>query len=150
MANSNRHVNEPLRHKYADSHHECELWPILREHNVRLYMPLWGQIVPAGACYRTVAAAHTHHIFTNPRWDLVTNIIRLSAVVHSWCHEHLDESRVLCLYVKWQKGELDVAKLDEIRRASTLGFVELATFADEFAWIEPYRVKLLKAMRKAA
>lgn len=58
-----------------------------------------------------------HHIFhVGQRYDLVSNLIAISRSVHQWGHlQHPVDFRVLCLWKKWKKGELN---LDEVRLAS--------------------------------
>ena len=86
---------------------------------------------------------HTHHIFhRGGRHDLWSNLVNVSAALHpTWMHETCPiDARVLCLFVKWQKGELD---LDELNRAA--GAVRpdaqpvlawLSTAAPQYAWAQ--------------
>lgn len=147
MANSNKHVNEPLRRQYAIENAYCELWPLLYRHNVVVESQTALGKVPAQYLEGKQYATETHHIFTNPRLDAVTNLIRLCGASHRWCHKHLDASRVCCLYVKWRKGELDVPEIDELRRRPLVGWLELLAFEGELAWVEPLRVELLKGVK---
>lgn len=61
-------------------------------------------------------SAEVNHIFSmGSRPDLWSNLITLSATVHRFFHANPIEGRILCLYRKLRKSELD---LGEIRIAS--------------------------------
>jgi hypothetical protein len=62
-------------------------------------------------------ASETHHIWggTSGRTDLKSNLIRLSKPAHDWCERFKFDGRIVCLWVKAEKGELDPA---EVRVAS--------------------------------
>jgi len=89
-----------------------------------------------------------HHLFTNPRRDLWSNFITLSAESHAWAHAHLDESRVLSLLVKLRKDELDLAEMNLCRGITREGhtlrdWVESLDFRGPKAWMLRYRDETL-------
>lgn len=102
LTNSRREEDGGLRARYAMAHKLCELTLWIPEFQVE-----GNSEVPAN---------ETNHIFSaGGRHDLKSNLIRLSWYRHRWFHERPADGRVCCLWVKHQKGELD---LDEIRKAS--------------------------------
>lgn len=103
--------NPILRVKYANENPQCEL---------HKHFP--GR-------FRGKNSHHTHHIFGGKqRWDLRSNLIRLSAYAHSAVHENPIEGRLWCLYAKMMKGEFD---LHEFRLASGMNL---------FGWLTQKKV----------
>ena len=102
-----------LRKKYAQQHKECQLSSLLFSH---------GHIRTAHA-----PAAHTHHIFGGvARVDNWSNLIRLSAEAHDWCHDHSDWGKVACLYQKIARSRLWLPEIEEACRThSVVGWLEM-------------------------
>lgn len=96
--NSHKHVNDPLRNEYSDTHGLDEIafeLGICLKDNLGFTPTFRGM---------EVKGTETNHIFTNPRWDLWSNLIRLSAPAHRWFHRNLDAGRALCLCAKARKA----------------------------------------------
>lgn len=56
-------------------------------------------------------ASDPHHIMGSRkgRHDLRSNLIAVSRRVHIWCHDFPGpDSRIVAIYAKWKKGEMDV------------------------------------------
>lgn len=92
-------------------------------------------------------AHHTHHVFGGNagRKDLLSNIIRLSADAHDWCHRFPSEGRMLAIWVKHKKGELD---LDEFRTCSgyyLAGWLTKNDIGNYPVWSREYLKELLEA-----
>lgn len=101
-----------LRKKYAAAHKQCQLSSLLFS---------FGEIPTAHA-----PAAHTHHIFGGvARVDNWSNLIRLSAEAHDWCHENGDRAKVACLYQKIALSRLWLPEIeDACRTNSIIGWLE--------------------------
>lgn len=58
-----------------------------------------------------------HHLMAGSgrRYDLITNLIHICREAHEYCHANPQDGRILCLWVKHQKGEID---LEEFKRCS--------------------------------
>ena len=98
---------ENLRSRYRRQNPECELssWLATQCPTLIHGTPAWQP-------------THTHHIFhLGGRLDVWSNLITVSAAQHPvWMHETCGiDARVLCLFIKLQKGELD---LNELNRAA--------------------------------
>lgn len=92
-------------------------------------------------------AHHTHHIFGGNagRKDLLSNIIRLSADAHDWCHRFPSQGRVLAIYVKHLKGEMD---LDEFKQCSGMhlaGWLHKNELESHSVWARKYLEELWEA-----
>lgn len=86
--NSRPGENLKLRVSYARAHVACELGWFLPDH------------------FRPGASAETHHIMTG-RYDLVSNLLRVSTPGHNWLEQFKSDGRIVALWVKHEKGELD-------------------------------------------
>lgn len=85
--------NIPLRSEYRDSNPACELTKYLRTHGIALGRD---------------DSCEVHHIIgVGRRVDVVPNLITLSRTVHAWAHQNLQDARIVCLWRKMTKGELD-------------------------------------------
>jgi len=95
---TNSHSGEDLlfRREYAEENLECEL----------------GRWFPNQ--FSREDSTECHHIMTGRR-DLRTNLLMVCRDAHAWCEEFKADGRVLALFVKHSKGELD---LQEFRLAS--------------------------------
>ena len=100
-----------LRKKYAAAHKQCQLSSLLFS---------FGEIPTAHA-----PAAHTHHIFGGvARVDNWSNLIRLSAEAHDWCHDDA-RSKVACLYQKIALSRLWLPEIeDACRTHRIIGWLE--------------------------
>lgn len=78
-----------------------------------------------------------NHIFSvGRRPDLVSNLIHLStAAHHEFFHAHLVDGRILSLWVKHHKGELDEA---EIKQASGMFIAGILMKPPTIDWVRPY------------
>lgn len=145
--NSNKHVNETLRGEYRESHPHDELafeLGITFKDNLG-FVPMWIEF--------KIPGVETNHLNTNPRWDLWSNLIKLSAPAHRWFHAHLNEGRILCLLAKAEKskrlGDSRDFNLDELAicRPNLAGWVESVELE---AFVEPYRNRLLELIAAKA
>lgn len=107
---TNRRVYEnlPLRRDYRENNPWCELSPLLK----------LGRHVPM---------AHIHHICGGRlgRWDLLTNLLSVSAEAHDWAEKHKTDGRILALYVKMQKGELDQQEFHKVTGLYLEGWLDV-------------------------
>ena len=131
MANSNKHVNEPLRHKYLNENPECELCPVLRRGGAVVVH--FGQEGPNGRIAkvgpRNNVATEVDHIFGGTlRHDLWSNFMAVCRSCHEWKHEVLSIGRVVELYVKWRKFEWNVEELNVACRQSVEAWIERQDF----------------------
>lgn len=127
--------NLTLRARYSRGNPSCEIV-------VWLY-DVFAEIAEAEGW--TGQAEETHHIYggTSGRNDLVSNIIRLSKRAHDWCGKNMVDGRIVCLWIKHQKHELDP---EEVRTASGKflpGILAGATV--RFKFVEPLLAELRAA-----
>lgn len=124
-SNSRKNENKELVAEYRDQFPLCELHRFSE--------------VPGGRFGEEI-----NHIFSQrKRWDLRSNIIHLSAAAHRWFHQWPIDGRVMCLWVKWQKNELDNS---EIRQASGMYLAGwLGSKEPTLDWVLPYRTELMRA-----
>ena len=66
-----------------------------------------------------------HHILTNCRADIVTNLICVRRQIHDWAERFTIDGRVLSLCVKWRKGELDTAAIEALTGVPFLGWFDV-------------------------
>lgn len=94
--------NRDLRAEYAAANPTCELTELLKRIGVSV------------ARYELGLPDQVHHIVgrTHGTYDVVSNLITVSAAVHAWIHDNQRQGRVLCLWLKAKKGELDAAELN--------------------------------------
>lgn len=115
-----------LRAEYARSHPFCEL----------------GEWLPK--FFPCSNANETHHIFSiRRRPDLTSNLLRLSCESHRLCEQYKNDMRVVCIWVKHMKSELDQ---EEFKTAS--GFYLpgwLAKTTTRIDWVQPYLEQLREA-----
>lgn len=100
LTNSRPLEDRALRDHYRDQFSECEIGRWLRKHGID---------VDDYGC-------EVHHIFSiGRRPDLWSNLITLSRDSHRWVHNNPVDGRIVALWVKATKLELD---LEEFRTAS--------------------------------
>ena len=82
-------IRDPrLLAEYAEDVFSCELCDLLQ------------------CCRR--GNGEVHHITGGPqRHDVLTNVVMLCRSAHRWVHEDIIPGRILCLWVKQQKAQLD-------------------------------------------
>ncbi len=82
-------IRDPrLLAEYAEDVFSCELCDLLH------------------CCQR--GSGELHHITGGPqRHDVLTNVVMLCRSGHRWVHEDIIPGRILCLWVKQQRGQLD-------------------------------------------
>ena len=83
-----------------------------------------------------------HHLFGGRcgRADLVSNLLAVSRDAHDWLEANKTDGRVIALWIKAKKNELDPA---EIRQASGMyleGFLAKSVVSNE--WVQPYLEEL--------
>lgn len=95
---TNSHPGENLkfRQSYARAHEVCELGQWLPDH------------------FEPGRSDETHHIMTG-RYDLVSNLLRVSWKSHLWLEQFKCDGRLIAIWIKVQKGEFD---REEFRTAS--------------------------------
>lgn len=126
LTNSRPGENLKLRRSYADAHPICE----------------FGQHLPD--YFNSGRAEECHHIATN-RHDVVSNLLRLSAENHRWCEDFKADGRIVALYVKLVKEELDP---DEFREASGVllpGYILMQSAKLRHEWVKPLAEELKRA-----
>jgi hypothetical protein len=139
-AKPRKHVDEALRRDYSDS---FSLDEIAFELGIVLKPNLGFTSMYVGYELR---ACDTNHIFTNPRWDLWSNFIRLSDPGHDGFHTNTPAGRVLCLAAKLRKmdrnGEEREFNINEllICRPNLTGWLEVVELPP---WINRFRDELL-------
>lgn len=108
-AKPRKHRDVNLQAQYRAQWDVCELTPWLHRNIPRL-------------CDTRDYSLELHHIIRFPgRYDFWSNLIRLSGTVHTWLTEQDQVSgKVLCLWRKQQKSELDFAEF-KICSGKTLG-----------------------------
>jgi len=114
-----------VRRQYRDDNPDCELYIWFCEH------------------FDDRDGHDQHHIFggTSGRHDFVTNMVTASRTAHEWCERWKTDGRILCIWIKHVKGELD---LDEFKKASgsfLCGWLLRAKVTHDF--VKPYLEKLL-------
>lgn len=90
-----------------------------------------------------------NHIFSQPRRDLVPVLITLSKINHDTYHQRIQEGRVLCLLVKFIKGEQDLELWDKAFGKSVEGWARNRNY-EPGHWCYPYWKKLLGWFDKLA
>jgi hypothetical protein len=113
--NSNRHVKASVNKAYRAANEDDEIINLFPRW-CRWYSQIWHtetryEVVPFPR-----DRDHVHHIAYGVarRWDIVTNLIALSQISHDWVHAHKIDGRILCLYAKQKKGELDWGEMSRI------------------------------------
>ena len=108
-----------LRRMYADENKQDELLRLFPLEGGLARVQI-GNIVHWLPAYDT-DAAEIHHVCGGAngadRWDLVTNLIAVSAVTHAWLERYRADGFYLCMKAKIVKGEWD----DEVMRETVLG-----------------------------
>lgn len=122
---SNAHPGEnlKLRQSYAQAHRICELG-------------YWFDLH-----FDSRPSAETHHIATR-RHDVVSNLLRVSAPAHRWLEEWKADGRIVALYIKYTKCELDP---DEFHIASGIllpGYILMQEAKIRHAWVKPLAEEL--------
>lgn len=126
LTNSHHKENLKLRQSYAKAHQADEFsWWIPERFERR-------------------QATETHHIIggNGGRYDLVSNLLRLSFPSHNWCHSFPADGAIVCLWVKVQKCELDP---DEFHRASGIllpGYLLMQQAKIRHTWVHPLAEEL--------
>lgn len=116
--NSRSNEDRPLVAEYRAANPLCELHQFPE--------------VPGGRLGQEI-----NHIFsTRKRWDLRSNIIHLSAEAHRWFHQHPIDGRVMCLFAKHLKGELDDNEIKQASGKHIAGW--LAEKEPTLAWVRLY------------
>lgn len=122
-----------LRYEYMNGISGCELCKVLAQ----------GRIV-TWRC----ESLEPHHIRggTRSRHDVVSNLIGVCHFAHIWCQEtDVRGGKVLCMWVKQQKNELDLDELRDVAGQDVAAWVErVGPFEND--WLEEFRLDLLEAM----
>lgn len=123
---TNSHPGEDLtlRQRYAKENQACEL----------------GWWFPNR--FMILGATETHHIMTG-RYDLKSNLLRVSMPAHRWLEDYKFDGRVLALFIKHEKGELDPEEFEKASGSLLPGWL-LRTREPRNEWIRPLLAKLRK------
>lgn len=99
-----------------------------------------GEHFGGGGC---PLASETHHIWggTSGRHDLESNLIRLCKASHDWCERFKTDGRILCLWVKAEKGELDPLEVVEASGFRLWGWLSEEDVTHE--WVKPFLFDLM-------
>jgi hypothetical protein len=74
-------------------------------------------------------ASDPHHVMGSRkgRHDLRSNLIAVSRKVHIWCHDYPGpDSRIVAIYAKWKKGEMDPEEFHTASGMYLPGWLEIA------------------------
>lgn len=137
--------NDEFKAAYMDENPECEFMK---------YFPKFGSRscqIPTGI--RGILSAPVsivqpsrdpHHCLwgLSRRWDIRACLVAAGYYGHEFCHQYPDEGRILSLWVKHQKGELDWAALDQIYRGESYRDY-ISTKPPRFDWMIPYWTALI-------
>jgi len=126
---TNSHPGENLkfRQSYARAHEVCELGQWLPDH------------------FESGRSDETHHIVTG-RVDRPVNLIRASWINHKFCEDFKADGRVVCLWIKLQKGELDPKEFEKVSRGVLLpGYILMQAAKIRNAWVRPLADELKAA-----
>lgn len=114
--------NPEFKRDYMEENKTCELLP---------HMPKAGLgrcRVPTGIHEKYCSPISIVQKSTDPhhclwglarRWDIRACLVAACEVAHTFCHQYPNEGRILSLWVKRQKGELDWSELDRIYRGKS-------------------------------
>lgn len=127
--NSHPGENLPFRQSYARAHQVCEL---------ALHLPDY---------FQAARADETHHIVTG-RVDLPVNLIRAAWINHKFMEDFKADGRVICLWIKLQKGELDPDEFVKASRGILLpGYILMQADKLRHEWVEPLAEELKRVFR---
>lgn len=115
-----------VRRAYLEDNPDCELYIWFCEH------------------FEDRDGHDPHHNFggRGGRYDFVTNLLTVSRSAHDWCEKWKTDSRILCIWIKHVKKELD---LDEFKKAGgyhLAGWLMKSEATHDF--VKPYLNKLRK------
>lgn len=136
------------RTRKAPKHHDLQARDGYRMCNPYDEWDLWLDFCPedvepvAADDMRRRMPNELNHIMTNPRVDRAPLLITLSKTSHDFFHANLQEGRVLCLLVKFIKGEQDLELWNKAFGKSVEGWARNRDFSSGH-WCYPYWKKLL-------
>lgn len=122
--------NRTLKQSYRLENPQCEI----HEH---LEGELWDSIrIDLGNRRVEDWQPEIHHIWGGHahRWDIVPNLIALSKPAHAYCHLMPQHGRIVCLWVKLWKGELDRELWRECMGFDPIGILDHFDAKEE--WVE--------------
>jgi hypothetical protein len=110
-----RHRDTPaslgVRKQYRDANQCCEVEAFLAE--IKGWKPTFTD------------ALEVHHLAGGSgRVDVVSNLLVVSHINHSWIEGNPVDGRIVCAFVKWKKGELDAENYRELFGQSLAGWLE--------------------------
>jgi hypothetical protein len=110
-----RHRDTPeslaVRKQYALDNPRCEVEAFLA--SIKGWKPTFTD------------ALETHHLVGGSgRVDVVSNLLVVSCINHSWIERNPVDGRIVCAFIKWRKGELDVVSYRELFGQSLVGWLE--------------------------
>lgn len=127
-------ANAALKHEYEDRNLFDEIaWLFPQATPTLVRIPGWRE--PIGRY--TQSGDQIHHIAGAcagmSRWDIVTNIIRLSKPTHDFCERWKFDGFAICMADKLLKGEWDPRRMAEIMHVDSVdGWLETKEF--QFPW----------------
>ena len=126
---TNSHPGENLkfRQSYARAHEVCELGQWLPDH------------------FEPGRSDETHHIVTG-RVDRAVNLIRARWINHKFMEDFKADGRIVCLWIKLQKGELDPGEFEVVSRGVRLpGYIDMQAAKVRHDWVKPLALELQRA-----
>lgn len=107
--------NIGLRQLYRDDNYRCELCSVLKTVGIKLLCQ--GE-----------RGLDLHHIVggTGGRWDVWGNFLTICRPAHNWCHKFPREGRIVCVSVKWAKGEMSETEWKSVSGQYLEGSLEIA------------------------
>jgi len=126
---TNSHPGEDLklRASYARAFPFCELAEWLPDH------------------FEAGSSDETHHIVTG-RVDRPVNLIRARWINHKFCEDFKADGRIVALWIKLQKGELDPKEFEIVSRGIRLpGYIDMQAAKVRHDWVKPLAEELQRA-----
>lgn len=132
-----RHRDTPeslaVRKAYREANPKCEVEAILA--SIKGWAPTFTD------------ALEVHHLVGGSgRVDVVSNLLVVSCINHSWIEGNPVDGRIVCAFIKQRKGELDAKNYRELFGQSLVGW--LAYHEPHDMRLRPAWVELVKSLEE--
>lgn len=132
--------NKDITDAYRMNNPLCELFDVLEGRRWDAIRSAWNQF-HRRKMHREDYNVEIHHIWGGPhRWDIEPNILSVSRPAHDYCHKYPDHGRIIAIWVKCDKGELDRDLMRECMGFDSIGIMETFEVTEE--WIDELRLDL--------
>lgn len=135
--------NKDLTDAYRLENPYCELFDVLEGRRWDAIRKSWDKF-HSRKMHREDYGVEVHHIWGGPhRWDIEPNLVSVSRPAHDYCHKYPDHGRIICLWMKADKGEFSMECRELMREC--MGFDSIGilyTFEVTEEWIEELRMDL--------